>query len=167
MLIFLIGFMGCGKSYTAKHLQKLLHISAIDMDEEIVRQENRSIKEIFEDEGEAYFRKIEHKYIQALEPKMSYIISTGGGVPCFYNNMELMNDKGITLYLNRDKELNIQQLLKRKDRRPLIASLTDEELSTFYDNKLEERTPFYERALLHVGNADSASIAMMIKSLQL
>jgi shikimate kinase len=159
--------MGSGKSYTSHHLQKILQMPSIDMDEVLVAQENMSVKEIFETKGEPYFRKIENEYLKKINPSGSYIISTGGGVPCFFDNIELMNEKGITVYLNRDKELNMRQLYKRKERRPLIATLTDEELSDYYDIKLEERTPYYSKALLHVGNADTETIAMMIRSLKL
>lgn len=137
------------------------------MDDILVTQEKRSVKEIFEEKGEEYFRKMENDYLTKLVPSGSCIISTGGGVPCFFNNMDLMKEKGITVYLNRDKELNMRQLLKRKEKRPLIATLTDEEVSDYYDKKQEERSPYYCKALLHVGNADAETIAMMIKSLKL
>ena len=167
MLVFLIGFMGSGKSYTARQLQKLLDMPLKDMDDEIVSHQGISVKEIFEKHGEDYFRDLEHDYLQRLNPIESIIISAGGGTPCFYNNMEIMNAKGITIYLNRDKALNMQQLLKRKERRPLIAKMTDEEVNNFFDEMHIKRSPYYNEALLHAGNADSEIIAMMIRAFKL
>ncbi|HRB93362.1 MAG TPA: shikimate kinase, partial [Chitinophagales bacterium] len=90
--------------------------------------------------------------------------STGGGVPCFYNNMDLMNEKGLTIYLNRSKLLTIPRLIKGKHKRPLIADLTEQELEQFYDERLSVRKLFYEQAQLHVGDADLDEIVELIKS---
>jgi shikimate kinase len=162
MLIFLIGFMGCGKSYVARNLAPILEIDYVDLDKLIEEKEQLTVKEIFEQKGENYFREKEKEFIEQLEPTENLIVSTGGGAPCFFNNMQLMNEKGLTIYLNRNKEKTIWRLLKGQYKRPLIANLSAEELEKFYDEKLSSRKQYYEQAKLHVGDADVEEIAKMI-----
>lgn len=162
MLIFLVGFMGCGKSYTGRKLAPLLGFDYVDMDRVIEAQESMSIKEIFEQKGETYFRNLEHQYLLDLDTNQNKVISTGGGVPCFFNNMEIMNEKGITIYLNRSKSVVIPRLLQGAHKRPLIQNMDEETLSTFYDAKLAERAPFYEKAQLHVGDANVEDIGKLL-----
>jgi len=97
MLIFLIGFMGSGKSFIGRNLAPILDFEYIDMDKYIEEKEALSITEIFEQKGEVYFREQEHLFIKNIDTTKNYVISTGGGVPCFYNNMDLMNEKGLTI----------------------------------------------------------------------
>lgn len=167
MLIFLVGFMGCGKSYLAKNLAADLNIDLIDMDKHIERATGQSISEIFTSKGEPWFREQEQLFINELFPKKHLIVSTGGGTPCFYNNMDLMNEKGITIYLNRSKEKAFAQLVKGKDKRPLIKDFSDEELSLFYDKKLAERQSFYEKANFWIGDREVDEIILLVKSLLL
>lgn len=162
MLIFLIGFMGCGKSYTGRHLAPLLGYEYVDMDKWIEEKEDLSIKEIFEQKGESYFRELEKTYLQQLDVHQNLIVSTGGGVPCFFDNIKVMNEKGITIYLNRSKEKVIERLIKGQHKRPLLAGLTPEQLADFYDERLSARKPFYEQAQLHVGDADVEAVAKLI-----
>lgn len=164
MLYFLIGFMGSGKSYAGRHLAELLGIPCIDMDKYIEEQEGRSIKEIFEQNGEEYFRKLEKKFLAELDPAEHKIISTGGGAPCFYDNIQVMNQKGLTIYLNRSKEVVMTQLMKGIDKRPLLKGKTPEEVWEYYDSKLQERKPFYEQAIIHARDLTYRDIAQMIKS---
>lgn len=163
MLIFLVGFMGCGKSYVGRNLAPLLGFDYIDIDKFIEEEEGLSVKEIFEQKGEDYFRNLERKFIQEVDTEQNMVISTGGGAPCFFDNMDVMNEKGLTIYLNRNKEKVIWRLLKGQYKRPLIAHLTAEELSAFYDERLESRKAFYEKAKLHVGDADVNDILEMLK----
>ena len=164
MLIFLIGFMGCGKSYVARNLAPILEIDYVDLDKHIEEKEQLTVKEIFEQKGENYFRVKEKEFIEQLDPTENLIVSTGGGAPCFFNNMQLMNEKGLTIYLNRNKEKTIWRLLKGQYKRPLIANLSAEELEKFYDEKLSSRKQYYEQAKLHVGDADVEEIAEMIRT---
>ncbi|MFN8281664.1 MAG: shikimate kinase [Chitinophagales bacterium] len=162
MLIFLIGFMGCGKSYVARNLAPILETDYIDLDKYIEYHEELTVKEIFEQKGEDYFRMQEHRFIEQVEPTENLIISTGGGAPCFFNNMQLMNEKGLTIYLNRNKEKTIERLLRGQHKRPLIANLNKDELEKFYDEKLASRKHFYEQAKLHTGDAEVEEIAARI-----
>ncbi|MBK6276498.1 MAG: shikimate kinase [Saprospirales bacterium] len=142
----------------------ILEIDYVDLDKLIEEKEQLTVKEIFEQKGENYFREKEKEFIEQLEPTENLIVSTGGGAPCFFNNMQLMNEKGLTIYLNRNKEKTIWRLLKGQYKRPLIANLSAEELEKFYDEKLSSRKQYYEQAKLHVGDADVEEIAEMIRT---
>ncbi len=155
--------MGCGKSYVGRNLAPLLGFDYIDIDKYIEEKEGLTIKEIFEQKGEDYFRQAEKDFIHQLDTGQNLVISTGGGAPCFFDNMEVMNEKGLTIYLNRNKEKVILRLLKGQYKRPLIAHLNPEELEKFYDERLESRKPFYEKAKLHVGDADVEEILEILK----
>ena len=158
--------MGCGKSYVGRNLAPLLGFEYVDIDKYIEEKESLTIKEIFEQKGEAYFRAQEKKYIHEVDTNQNLVVSTGGGAPCFFDNMDVMNEKGLTIYLNRNKEKTIWRLLKGQYKRPLIADLSPEELEHFYDERLETRKPFYEKAQLHVGDADVEEIVEILKKNQ-
>lgn len=155
--------MGCGKSYVGRNLAPLLGFDYIDIDKYIEEKEGLTIKEIFEQKGEDYFRQAEKDFIHQLDTGQNLVISTGGGAPCFFDNMEVMNKKGLTIYLNRNKEKVIWRLLKGQYKRPLIADLSPKELEAFYDERLESRKPFYEKAKLYVGDADVEEILEILK----
>ena len=144
MRIFLIGFMGCGKSYIGKRVAKHLGVSFIDLDDYLEKKENRTIKKIFEEEGEDYFRRKEEECLLEMEQYENVIIATGGGAPCFFDNSDWMNKNGIAVYLKTPIELIYEQLKRGKEKRPLVQRLSDEELKDFIQKKLEERSPFYE-----------------------
>jgi shikimate kinase len=163
MLIFLIGFMGCGKSFTSRQLSALLDIPAVDMDKMIEEREGKSIKEIFEEKGENYFRQLEHDFLKNLSAEDNLIIATGGGAPCFFDNMDIMNQKGLTIYLNRNRERCLAQLMKGVEKRPLLNGMSPEEIADFYDRKIKERKPFYEKAKWLIGDAEAEQMAEWIK----
>jgi shikimate kinase len=164
MLIFLVGFMGSGKSYVGRNLAPLLGYVHVDLDKWIEEKEATTIAALFEKKGEEYFRELESRYLHALDPDQSLVISTGGGAPCFFDNMKTMNEKGLTIYLNRSKEIVIPRLLKGLHKRPLIAGMSEQELEKFYDEKLQSRKRFYEQAKLHVDDADVEEIFRMIEN---
>lgn len=164
MLIFLIGFMGSGKSYAARNLSELLQIPFVDTDKAIEAAEGMTVKEIFEQKGEAYFRNLERAYLSGLSPDQSLIVATGGGMPCFFDNMQVMNRKGLTIFLNRSRERALAQLLKGIEKRPLLQDKNEEQIGAFYDEKLAERMPFYAEAEIHAGDADIEELAGLIKA---
>jgi shikimate kinase len=163
MIIFLIGFMGSGKSYTARNLSSIMNIPFVDMDKAIEEMEGKSIADIFSEKGEDYFRLQENAFLKNLPEKGDLIVATGGGTPCFFDNMDIMNQKGLTIYLNRTKEKCLEQVLKGIDKRPLLKGKSIEEVSAFYDQKMEERKPWYEKARWMVGNAEATEIAQWLK----
>ena len=145
MRIFLLGFMGSGKSFSGKRLAEKFGMSFIDFDDYIEEQEGRTIREIFEQEGEPYFRKVEKECLHEMGEKNMTIISTGGGTPCFFDNMEWMNENGITVFLDTSVEILTNRLLDEMQKRPLLKGFSREGLKIFIKKKLEERNPFYHQ----------------------
>jgi shikimate kinase len=150
MKIFLIGMMGSGKSYWCKKLAKKLKCGAYDLDFLIESYEDKTITEIFTQISEDYFRKEEAKVLRWFHEKKSFVLATGGGTPCFHENMLWMNQQGITIWIDEPVEVLVKRLLPEKEQRPLIKNLTDEELSRFLSEKLKERKPFYGQAVYHL-----------------
>ena len=99
MNIFLIGFMGCGKSSLGKRLARRLNYRFVDLDEEIERQTGRSIAEIFSRDGENYFRQLEANILRQIEWSLPTVVATGGGTPCYFDNMNYINNNGVSVYL--------------------------------------------------------------------
>lgn len=148
MRIVLLGYMASGKSSVGKKLAKSLVMNFIDLDDYIIEKEGMSISEIFEDKGEIYFRKIEHQYLkEILEKDEKFILSLGGGTPCYANNMDLINRSNtISIYLQGSVSTMVKRLIKKKAKRPLIASLGDNKIPEFVAKHLFERRFFYEQA---------------------
>jgi shikimate kinase len=148
MRIFLVGFMGCGKTTLGKRLAKKLNIKFVDMDADIESKQGLTIPMIFQKHGEKYFRDLEKKWLEDLVGD-DLLISTGGGTPCFYDNMEIMNTKGKTVYINLPVKVLLDRLSNQTQNRPLIANMSKEELKSFIHDKLLERIPFYSKAQIH------------------
>ncbi len=149
MKVFLIGFMGCGKSRRGKELAAQLGWSFVDLDAEIEKVADISITQYFAQYGEPAFRKLESEILRAYNFANNSVIAVGGGLPCFYSNIEWMNAQGITIYLKMRPEALISRLGNR-DKRPLIKGMDDKTLLHFIREKLQERSPFYEKAAITV-----------------
>jgi shikimate kinase len=143
--VFLIGYMGVGKSTLGKKLAQRLEFDFIDSDQFIEKQVGMSIPDYFAQFGEEKFRELERDFIRKLDIN-GCVVATGGGLPCFYDNMNIMNGKGVTIYLHRPPKELFQRLKNAKTERPLIAGLSDEELLDFISTQLEEREQFYNQA---------------------
>jgi shikimate kinase len=154
MKLFLIGMMGSGKSYWCKKLAKKLKCGAYDLDFLIESFEDKTIAWIFEEYGEDYFRKSEAEILRWFIEKKSYVVATGGGTPCFHENMLWMNQQGVTVWIDEPVEVLVKRLTPEKKHRPLIKDLTDEELKAFLSKTLEERRPFYGLADYHLRDSD-------------
>ncbi len=154
MRIYLIGYMGCGKSTIGRRLAAQLNLHFIDLDKYIEERCFKTIPAIFADEGESGFRERERHALIEVTQFEDVVVGTGGGAPCFFDNMELMNQNGITIYLSPDIETLANRLQKSKTERPLIAGKSREELLAFIANALKIRGPFYEKAqyTIHVEN---------------
>lgn len=148
MNVYLIGFMGCGKSTLGKKLAKKKSYFFCDMDAEIENIVGMSISKLFEKEGEESFRKHENDFLTQItkDKNQNKIVSTGGGTPCFFNNMELMNNDGLTIYIKLPVKVLADRLRNEKSKRPLIANLTSVELEDFIETKLKERSDFYKKS---------------------
>lgn len=144
--IFLIGYMGTGKSTLGRELAQSLNLSFVDLDNFIENRYNKTISQLFEEGGESFFRDVERKTLQEVALFEDVIISTGGGTPCFFDNMQIMNDLGTTIHLATDISVLCSRLNKFKDKRPLIKDKTEEELYSFIQENLEKRNPYYNKA---------------------
>jgi shikimate kinase len=144
--IFLIGFMGSGKSTLGAQLARLVGYQFIDMDHMIEETAEMSILEIFNDHGEEVFRKWEYDILHELCRREKLVISTGGGAPCHSNMMDLMNTHGTTIYLKLSPEALKTRLIQSSAERPLIMGKSEPELLDFIKSLLEKREPFYKQA---------------------
>ncbi|MBN2683243.1 MAG: shikimate kinase [Bacteroidales bacterium] len=169
MKIFLIGFMGSGKTTTGKKLAKILNFDFYDLDQMIEQDENKTIDSIFEEDGEEKFRWLERNALKkSIITLSNSIISTGGGTPCFVNNMDLMNKSGITVYLELDEKSILNRLLFAKESRPLIKKLSEDELRIFISEQLSIRKPFYQRSKITFSalSPNYYQLGELIKSLE-
>ena len=147
MQIVLVGYMGSGKTSIGKKLAKKLEIDFIDLDDYIEEREGSTINKIFSEKGEIYFRKLENKLLKTLlNSKNDFILAVGGGTPCYANNINLINEASIAVYLKASIQKLYDKLRLKKDKRPLIKDLEDHQLKEFIAKHLFERTPFYEKA---------------------
>ena len=154
MKVYLIGFMGCGKSTVAKKLASRLSYRYVDLDALIEQGEHQSVRELFSEYGEHAFRELEYRYLRKLEEQDHMIVSTGGGTPCYHNNMEYMKSQGVTVYLKMSPQQLFSRLKGNKGERPLLKDKTDDDLLPFIVQKLREREPYYEKAHLAVSGFD-------------
>ena len=143
-MLYLIGFMGVGKTTIGKQIAILNKVVFIDTDSQIEKKTSRSIKEIFETDGEIAFRKLETDTIRSIDRKA--IIACGGGLPAHNNNIEYLKHKGTVIYLKASTETLIKRLEKNKNKRPLISNLTNEERLEFIRKILKEREKTYKQA---------------------
>lgn len=144
--LFLIGYMGSGKTTVGKKLAAKLQLEFIDLDSFIEKEHKKTIPEIFKQDGEEAFRAIENNALKKLITKDNYIIACGGGTPCYYGNMNLLNNNGVTVYLKLSPDAIVNRLLNAKDKRPLIEGKSEKELKSFVIRQLEKREDFYNKA---------------------
>ena len=154
MNIFLVGLMGSGKSFWAYKLGAALKIPAFDLDKEIEKAEGKPIPEIFAEKGEAYFRQKENEILKTFAGKNNFILATGGGAPCFHDNISWMNENGTTIWVDEPLSTIASRLKKGKSHRPLIANVADEELENFFNEMREKRKPFYSKAQYHLNGGN-------------
>jgi shikimate kinase len=138
--------MGSGKSYIGQRLAERLYYNFADLDTYIIENEALTISQIFEKYDETYFRQKESYYLKTFPFIQNTIMSTGGGTPCFYDNMTWMNQQGITIYLKPSVNLLMQRLEKERIHRPLLRSLQTADLQVFIENKIAERSFYYNQA---------------------
>ena len=162
--IFLIGYMGSGKTTLGKLLAARLGYSFIDMDTHIEEKKFKSVAQIFEEKGEPEFRLIEQQCLHEVAEFENAIISTGGGAPCFFDNMEFMNARGITIYLQLSPAELTQRLeSSHANLRPLLANRKGAELQRFIARGLAAREPFYTQATFVVHGNDEAIVDQICK----
>jgi len=139
--------MGSGKTHWGRQLSKKLEFPFFDLDEIIMQLANKSITEIFEQDGEEKFRTLEKEALYMItEGHENFILACGGGTPCFFNNIDYMNQSGVTVWINTSSGILFDRLIKEKSKRPLIKKLDEEQLHAFIFKKMADRKIFYEQA---------------------
>ena len=146
MRIYLVGFMGSGKSHTGRQLAQLLGYPFLDLDALIEERAGIDIPAIFAREGESGFRRREREALHSTRQLEEIVVACGGGAPCFFDNMDWMNRNGLTVYLEAPVEVLAQRLTPGREHRPLIAELSENELPAFIEEKLAGRDPVYRQS---------------------
>ncbi len=154
MLIFLIGFMGSGKTTIGKKLAKKMKYAFLDLDQEIEKQENLTISQIFDTHGEDYFRALENKILVDLTQLSNTVVSCGGGTPCHFNNIDLINNAGVSIYIQLSPEALYSRLKSAKTQRPLLKNRDESELLVYIKSKLDERQSYYLKSNIVIPGLD-------------
>ena len=144
--IFLIGYMGAGKTTLGKAFARAMGLTFVDLDWYIEERYHKTVRQIFEERGEDGFRELEKRMLHETGEFENVVISVGGGTPCFFDNMDYMNAVGETVFLDVDVKVLFRRLKVAKQQRPLLANKTDEELMAFIVEALQKRLPFYSKA---------------------
>lgn len=154
--IFLVGFMGSGKTTIGKKIASATGKLFVDLDREIVAHIGMSIPEYFNKFGENNFRELECTFLKKQQG-INAIVSTGGGTPCFYDNMQWITDNGIAIYLKHNPKSLWSRLIKSDvNKRPVLKGLNGEELLTFIETKLQERSPYYEKSQIKIDQLNTS-----------
>ena len=151
--IFLIGYMGAGKTTLGKAFARAMELTFVDLDWYIEERYHKTVSQIFAERGEDGFRELEKRMLHEASDFENVVISVGGGTPCFFDNMDYMNQVGETVFLDVDNQVLFRRLKVAKQQRPLLANKTDEELMAFIQEALEKRLPHYTKAK-HVFNGE-------------
>ena len=162
MKIFLIGMPGSGKSTLGRRIAKEMLLTFVDLDKEIEKREGKSVQQIFAENGEDYFRQVESRELSewAASAK-SFVMATGGGTPCFYDGINVINQSGLSIYL----QVSINTLLSRlesKTDRPLLNATDIDEKRQKLSSLLDKRTQYYQQASITVKNADLSKVMRAI-----
>lgn len=165
--VVLVGYMGSGKSVISKLVAKKIGLSFLELDEMIEKNAQMSIKMIFEKKGELFFRKLEHQlFLQQMESNLSFVMSTGGGTTCYFDNHELMQREDcISIYLKASIETLFERLKNNREERPLLANFDDNDLKEFIAKHLFERSYFYHQAQ-HIVVVDDKSPEMLVSEIE-
>ena len=151
--IFLTGYMGAGKTTLGKAFARKLNLPFVDLDWYMEERFHKTVGELFVERGAAGFRELEKNMLHEVGAFEDVVISTGGGAPCFFDNMDFMNRNGKTVFLNVHPDVLFRRLRVAKQQRPILQGKQDDELKEFIIRALEKRTPFYSQAQ-YVFNAD-------------
>ena len=166
MRIYLVGYMGCGKSTIGRKVAEILGISFVDLDKYIEERYFKTVPAIFAEEGEERFREKERISLLEVSQFENVVVGTGGGAPCFFDNMEVMNNNGVTVYIAPDTDVLATRLLKSKTERPLIVGKSPEELISFINNALLKRAPFYEKSKIIIRGENNLDPQLVIDKIR-
>lgn len=156
--LFLVGYMGCGKSTLGRKLARRLGVAFVDTDALVEEREGAAVADVFRYEGEEHFRQVEREVLEGvISSEDAAVVSTGGGLPVWGDNMQRMNEAGDTLYLRRSAEQIARRLSPYgRQKRPRLRGLSDEELVGFMERDMAAREPFYTQARLVIDCTDTS-----------
>lgn len=162
--IFLVGFMGSGKTHWGKIWAKKEGLTFYDLDTKIEKALGMSITGIFEKKGEEKFRELERYHLRKFETKKNFLLACGGGTPCFADNMEWMKSQGKVFYLKAEPEILLKQVMHETEKRPVIKKVNPSELLFFIQKKLKEREPYYSQAdfIINVEELNENSLSLLL-----
>ena len=162
--IFLIGFMGTGKTHWGRIWASKNRLTFFDLDSKIEKAFRMTISDIFERKGEEKFRELERYHLRKFENKKNFLLACGGGTPCFSDNMEWMKQQGKVIYLKAAPKLILEQVISETKQRPLLKNIDPPELLIFIQKKLMEREPWYSMAdfILNVDTLDEDSLSILL-----
>ena len=147
MVFFLVGFMGCGKSTVGRKVARFAHLQFVDTDAQVEQAEGSTVADVITYQGEEYFRAVERKVLEQTAAKDDIIVSTGGGLPTWSDNMEVISQLGVSVYLRRSPKNIISRLSPYgRQKRPKFRGLNDEQLLAFMTSHMAEREPVYSKA---------------------
>lgn len=162
--IFLVGFMGSGKTTYGRRIAKYLIREFIDLDKAIENDEGVYIKDIFQAAGEEYFRKREAEVLRRV-CRENAVIACGGGTPCFHENMNFMRETGTVVYLKTEEHVLVSRLERNKSQRPLVMMMDHKELKEYVRTKIREREPYYLQASL-IFESEKTSVKDLLDQLR-
>lgn len=165
MRIFLLGFMGAGKTTIGKKLAKEYYFRFIDLDDYIERKQQKSIPDIFSQEGQDTFRLYERQALEDMTKEEDIVVATGGGAPCFFDNIELINENAISIYIRMSPGQIVNRLQNAKMQRPLVKDKSGKELYDFVSDTLAKREKFYSKANAIIDN-DHISVKEAVKRIE-
>ena len=155
MRIYLIGYMGSGKTTLGNKLARKLGLCFIDLDKYLEERNYKTVPQIFSEFGEEGFRQREKKALEEISEITDVVVATGGGAPCFFDNMERMNQTGLTVFLDIPAAELAERLIHSKTDRPLIRGRSKEELILLIEEMMQKRRPYYSRAKVHIQHTDN------------
>lgn len=164
--LFLIGFMGSGKTHWGRIWAAKSGVPFFDLDQVIEKAFRMKIPDIFEKKGEEKFRELERYHLRKFEHKKNFLLACGGGTPCFSDNMEWMKAQGIVFYLKANAQLILEKVMNETEERPLLKKINPAELLFFIQKKLKEREPYYSKAdfILDTQDLNEDSIAVLLRN---
>ena len=161
--IYLVGYMGAGKTTTARRLAQRLGWEVADTDALFEEKYKISVNDFFNKYDEPLYRKLESEVLKATEGLENVVVSTGGGTACYFDNMEWMNSHGLTVFLRISPQAAVDRVIHSRHKRPLAEGKSEEELTEFVNSHYASRMPFYEQARLTVKSEDLDIDSLVIR----
>lgn len=144
--LYIIGYMGCGKTTFGRAYAAAAGLTFIDLDDFIEKRHNATVRQIFDRYGEEEFRRIEREMLHETAGMRDCVVSCGGGTPCFFDNVDFMNEHGTTMWLKASEPTLFSRLVRKREKRPLLAGKSDEEIRVLISSQLAARSPFYGKS---------------------